>query len=134
MGQPDVTQCRRDSPRHVELRWLSHRSADVEHQVNREVTLFVEETQQEPVQSLIGFPIDMPVVVAGGVGPMIGELEASSALRREPVGAVLSRQRPLGDHVQVLELLEEIVFEPEGHRSLAIQLPASSSQLSADGG
>ena len=49
-------------------------------------------------------------------GPMIGELEPAAALRRQPVGAVLPRKRALGDHVQVLELLEEIVFETEGHR------------------
>ena len=113
--EADVAQGRRNASRHVELRRLGHRSADVEHQVDREVALFIEEPKQQPVQPLIGLPVDVAVVITGGVRTMVGEFKTASALRRQPVGAVLPGQRALGDDVQVLELLEEVVFEAEGH-------------------
>jgi hypothetical protein len=46
---------------------------------------------------------------------VIGELDAPAAMSRQPIGAVVPRKGPLRDHVQVLELLEEVVVETEGH-------------------
>jgi hypothetical protein len=47
---------------------------------------------------------------------MVGELDAAAAVRCEPVGTIVSGERPLRDHVQVLELLQEIMIESERHR------------------
>src|SRR5262245_8394207 len=105
----------RDPPRHVELRGLHHGSTDVDPQVDGKVALLVEQPEQQAIETLICLPVDVTVVVPRGVGPMIGELEAATAFRREPVRTVLPRQRALGDNVQVLELAEKIVLKAEGH-------------------
>jgi hypothetical protein len=52
---------------------------------------------------------------------MVGELHARSALRRQPVRAALAGERALGHNVEVLELLEEVVLESEGHRQLTLE-------------
>ena len=46
---------------------------------------------------------------------MIGELQSAAALGRKPIRAALADERPLGDHVQVLQLFQEVVFESEWH-------------------
>ena len=50
--EADVAQRGGNAPRHVELGRLGHRAADIEHQVNRQVALFVEETKQQAVERL----------------------------------------------------------------------------------
>ena len=131
MREPDVAERRRDPPRHVELRRLRHRSAGVEHQVDRQILLLVEEPQQQPVQALVGLPVDVAEVVAGGVRPVIGELEPAPALGRQPIGAVLPGERPLRDDVEVFQLLEEVVFEAEGHGIVDFRLLMVSTLCSA---
>jgi len=51
-----------------------------------------------------------------------GELEAPPALGRKTIGASLPCKRLFGDDVQVLELLEEVGIETEGHEGTAVKL------------
>jgi hypothetical protein len=53
----------------------------------------------------------VPEVIAGRVLPVVGELEPAPALGRQPIGAILTGKRPLRDDMQVLELLQEVVFK-----------------------
>ena len=55
-------------------------------------------------------------IVAGRVLAVIGELHPPPALARQPVGAILAGEGPLRDDIQVLELLEKVVFETQWHR------------------
>ena len=101
MHEADVAERRRDPARHVELRRLRHRSADVEHQVDRQVALLVEQPEQQPVQPLVRLPVDVAEVVAGGVRPVIGELQpapalAASAGRRGSVPRTRASRRRAG--------------------------------------
>jgi hypothetical protein len=71
---------------------------------------------------------------------MVGELEAAAPLARQPVGPVLAGKRPLGDHVQVLQLLQKIVFESKSHwkigagRNFLRKSRAAPFLLGGDGG
>ena len=94
---------------------FAHRLARIDEEVDRQILLFVEQPQQQAAEPLVGLPVDLPEVVAGRVAAMVGELEAAAALGREPVGAALADEGALGDHVQVLQLLQEVVFESERH-------------------
>jgi len=94
---------------------LAHRTAGVEKQVDRQVPLFIEQPKQQPVQPLVGIPVDVPEVVAWRVLSMVGELESPSTLLRRAVRPMLSGERTPGDHVQVLELLQQIRFKSKGH-------------------
>src|SRR5262249_44365123 len=117
MGQTDVAERRRDAARLIELRRLAHRLARIDEEINRKVLLLVEQSQEQLAESLVGLPVDLPEIVAGRVAAVIRELESSSAFARKPIRAVLPRERALGDHMQVLQLLQEIVFKTEGHWS-----------------
>jgi len=50
-------------------------------------------------------------IITSRIAAVIGEFEPAPAFARKPVRAVLPRECALRDHVQVLELLQEIVFE-----------------------
>ena len=126
--EADVAEPGDDASRLVEFRRLDHRPAGVEKQVDRQVLLFVEQPEQQPVQALVGLPVDVAEVVAGRILAVIGELQPAPALARQPVGAILPGERALRDDVQVLELFEEVVFKsaaalvqqtPSGPRVLA---------------
>ena len=52
-------------------------------------------------------------------------------LRRQAIGPVLAGERLLGDHMQVLQLLEEIIFESEGHRGTRASGATRSGRASA---
>ena len=115
MREADVAQRGRNPARLVELGRLGHRSRRVDEQIDRQVLLLVEQTQEQPVQTLIGLPVDVPEVVARRVLPVIGELEPAATLAREPIRPILARKRLLRDDVQVLELLEKVVFKSQSH-------------------
>ena len=117
MDEADVAERRGDSARQVEFGGFRHRPADVEHQVDGKVAFFVEEPQQQAAEPFIRLPVDVPEVVAGRIRTMIGELEPPPAMLREPIRTVVPGEGALRDHVQVLELLEELVVESEGHGS-----------------
>src|SRR5262245_11294266 len=51
VNQADVAQCGRNSLRLVELPLARHRSAGIEEEVDRKVLLFVEQAQQQPVET-----------------------------------------------------------------------------------
>jgi hypothetical protein len=129
--QADVAERGGDAARQVELAGLDHRPADVQHQVDGEVALLVEEPQEQASEPLVGLPVDVPEVVAGRVGPMVREFQAAAAVRGQPVRAIVSGERPLGDDVQVLELLEELVVESEGHGWLRFVQPAETCASSS---
>ena len=52
--EPDVAERRGDPPRHVELRRLGHRAADVDQDVDGEVLLLLEQAEQQLVEPAVG--------------------------------------------------------------------------------
>jgi hypothetical protein len=76
---------------------------------------FVEKSQEQPAEPLIRLPIDLPKVVAGRVLPVIGELESFAPLARKTIGAILTGKGALRDDVEILQLFQEVVFEPKSH-------------------
>ncbi len=128
MCETDVAERRREPARHVELRRFCHRAAGVDHQVDRKVPLLVEQPQQQPVEALVGLPVDVAEIVAGGIRPMVGEFQPPASRWRESIGPVLPGECTLRDHVQILQLSEEVVFESKGATHLCPERRAGSAR------
>src|SRR6187399_1874250 len=101
MCQTDVAERRGNPLRLIELGRLGHRSADVKEEIDRQIALFVKESQEQPIQPLVGVPIDVTKVIAGRVLPVIGELEAATPLVRRAVRPVLTSKRALRDDMEI---------------------------------
>ena len=111
VDESDVAERRGQSSRLIEFGVGGHRTARIEKQVDRQVLFLIEQSEQQPVQTFVGFPIDVAHIVAGRVLAVVGKLEPAPALPRLPVGTVASCERAHRDDAEVFEFLEKVSVE-----------------------
>ena len=111
--QSDVAKSGGHTARIVHLRGIavSHGLAHVHEKVNRQVFFFLEQTQDQAVQSEVRLPIQVTEVVTGDVLAVVGKLKAGSSSFRAPFRPELTGEEPLRQNAQILELLEKLVVE-----------------------
>src|SRR5262249_8285025 len=92
----------------------AHRRAGVEQHVDRQVLVLLVEAHEQPLHAAVEVPVDGAQIVAGRVVAGVGELDAAAHAAAAALGAQLAEERPLGHHVQHLELAQEALVEAHG--------------------
>src|SRR5438094_540186 len=72
-----------------------HRLAAVDEEVDWQILFFLEQFQDQAVQPQIGFPVEVPEVIATDIRAIVRKLQAGAALLRAPLGAHSAAEEPL---------------------------------------
>ena len=112
VGRPDVAERGGDPERLIELAVTRHRPAGVDEQIDAEILVLVEQAQHQSVESLVRLPVDVPDVVALGIRPVVGELDAASAMPALALAAAGAGEGPRRHEPQPLQRLQEARVKP----------------------
>ena len=123
-SQGDEPDCRGQPDRLLELAVEAHRRRAVEHDADRDVVLGLEQADEQLPRAGVQRVVDAPVVVAGVVLAVVGEVDRRPEVGRAVLAGEAPGRAPARHELQPFQLGEQVErqqFERLRHPSPATQ-------------